>query len=118
MSRVDVLGSVPIFEQEICEDIMGGRSLPWGACRCRVLIREVGFSKGDGDAEAEQTCLRGDTEVKVLRAGTYSSSPLGEILGWHDGRGDSTNDVAAEDGKEAHNGGGAHRDSTALWLTG
>ena len=84
MSRVDVLGSVPIFEQEICEDIMGGRSLPWGACRCRVLIREVGFSKGDGDAEAEQTCLRGDTAVNVT--GRNIARRWGD-LDWHNGRG-------------------------------
>jgi hypothetical protein len=108
-----------IFEQEICEDIMKG-----GPCRGvlvdvrRFLIREVGLSKGD--AKAERTCLRGDTAVKVLGCQEHSS-PLGGVLGWHAGRGgDSTNDVGAEDGKSPYGGGrrrGAHRDSTALWLT-
>ena len=73
--------------------------MPWGAWRCRFLIREVGFSKGDAEAEAEQTCLRGDTEVKVLGQEHTVARRWG-VLGWHDGRGDSTNGVAAEDGKK------------------
>ena len=92
--------------------------MPWGAWRCRFLIREVGFSKGDAEAEAGTDVLKRRYRSQGTRAGTYQVARRWGVLGWHDGRGDSTNGVAAEDGKKPITGGGAHRDSTALWLTG